>query len=89
MSVPHEILRIVSEATGIPACDIVGTQRVRPIADARLATYVGLRRRGLTLENIGRLVGGRGHSTVQHGLQAAYRLVSVDRKFRQLLEVVK
>jgi chromosomal replication initiation ATPase DnaA len=83
----HDVLRSVSEATGIPIPDIVGKQRVQAIADARMAVCVGLRRRGMSIPEIGKTV-GREASAIRYCIRESYKRVSVDRKFRELLEVV-
>lgn len=65
------IIERVSSASGIPYREIVSASRMRPIAAARmLAMYeVRIRRPDLSLPQIGKLFGGRDHTTVLHAVR--------------------
>lgn len=71
------IIERVSTAYGVPYREIVSGSRMRPIAAARMvAMYeVRTRRPDLSLPQIGKLFGGRDHTTVLH----AVRKVEADR----------
>lgn len=71
------IIERVSVAYGVPYREIVSSSRMRPIAAARqVAMYeVRTRRPDLSLPQIGKLFGGRDHTTVLH----AVRKVEADR----------
>lgn len=65
------IIEHVSHDTGIPYAEIVGVSRMRPIAAARMvAMYeVRCRRPDLSLPQIGKIFGGRDHTTVLHAIR--------------------
>lgn len=63
-----EVIHAVCSATGVPMGDLMSPRRHAPIARARhLAAWL-MRRRGLRLEQIGRVL-GRHHTTVVSSLR--------------------
>ena len=65
-----EIVRAVSVATGIPATEIYGPGRTDEVAQARHIVMLKCREKGMTLQRIGELLGGRCHTTVLAGIKA-------------------
>jgi chromosomal replication initiation ATPase DnaA len=64
-----EIVRAVSEATGIKTTDIYGTSRVPAIAQARHIVMYACARHGMRTARIAKLL-DRDVSTVLHGIRA-------------------
>lgn len=67
----RSIIERVSRATGIPYAEIVGASRSRPIAEARMIAMYEVRKRrpDFSLPQIGRIFGGRDHTTVLHAVR--------------------
>lgn len=66
----HEVLRIVSEETGISEEDIISPCKRQEIVDARYIYFAALKHKfNLSLEKIGKMVGNRDHTTVINGLR--------------------
>jgi chromosomal replication initiation ATPase DnaA len=62
---------IVSAANGINFNDLISRNRCRRLVMARNMTSKILHERyGFTMSSIGRMLGGRDHSTIHHALQA-------------------
>lgn len=82
------IIRLVSEHTGISVQDIMGTSRHRPIAHARFAAYYVARRQGLSYPQIGKRM-GRDHGTVIHGYQRAHDIAKRDFTYADMLAKIE
>lgn len=67
----HAIVRRAAEMHRIPVAELIGPSRSRFFCEARFATMLALRRRGLSTTRIGRLLGNRDHSSVVHGCRRA------------------
>lgn len=62
------IINGIAEDMDVYPEDIWGKSRAGEIMAARLVAYVALVRRGSSMAQVGRWVGGRDHTTVRHGL---------------------
>ncbi|GGE18310.1 hypothetical protein GCM10011390_41860 [Aureimonas endophytica] len=66
----HSIIRRFSRATGVSVDDLKGPSRKRQIARVRMAAIYWVRRRlQVSYPMIGRVFGGRDHTTVLHSVQ--------------------
>ena len=64
------VVQIVAKHFHLTTEDLLGRSRTKEIANARqLAMYLLREENGLSLINIGELLGGRDHSTVRHGVE--------------------
>jgi chromosomal replication initiation ATPase DnaA len=81
------ILRAAS-LTGYAPKEITGVGRTAPLARVRFAIMLVLRRRGLSLPEIGRRLGGRDHTTVMHGVERAEAMLSSDADFAALFDQI-
>lgn len=68
----RDVLREVSQATGIRITDLTGYSRRRSIVWPRQVAYLALHRAGYSLSDIGRIM-HRDHTTVMHGIAVAKR----------------
>lgn len=55
---------------GVDAADIIGNGKKRNVVLARKRGYKALQDMGWTLSVIGRMMGGRDHSTISHGIRS-------------------
>ena len=77
---PEEIIETLSQHFNIKKDKIVGKPRYRHIVEARMiAAYILRKDRylGLSLKQIGDLLGNRDHSTIMHSLHQIDNLISV------------
>jgi chromosomal replication initiator protein len=80
----EEIQRRVAAACGVSRADLVGASRVAPALRARqMAILLTRELTDLSLPQIGRLYGGRDHSTVLNSLRRAAASVAEDADFAQ------
>jgi chromosomal replication initiator protein len=87
---PNEAVGVVSKYYSIGKRILLGSSRARPIARPRQVLMYLLRRElGLPLEEVGRVVGGRDHTTVMHAVEKITRLASTDVKIREDLLGIK
>jgi len=75
------IVKDVAMAFDVLPGDIVSQSRLRRYAYPRFAAYRLLRERGLSLSQIGRMLGKRDHSSVSHGIGMTGKLLSSDAEF--------
>lgn len=59
-----DIIRSASAVTTYPRAEIVGPRKSHVLVDIRAAIAICARRRGKSMPEIGRALGGRDHSTV-------------------------
>lgn len=65
---PAEVLASVAERTGVPVETLRGKQRTRYVCRARAEAMHLLRGLGMSMSEIGAMLGGRDHATVIYGL---------------------
>lgn len=87
---PQEVLDAVSIHYGLKASALKGSKRNRPIARPRqLVMYLCKTELGMTLSDIGGLLGGRDHTTVMHGVETITQELSADSTLREDVSGIK
>ena len=87
---PQEVLKAISAQFRIPAQSIKGPSRSRPLVRARhIAMYVLHRDLNITLEEIGRMFGGRDHTSVLHAVGKIENLLTSDDELKNHLDALK
>jgi chromosomal replication initiator protein len=85
-----EILSAISEFTGIDVDRIAGKRRDKVTAEARrLAMYLLREEAHLTSARVGKVLGGKDHSTVLYGQKRFEQLLETDNASRQHLAAVR
>lgn len=82
----REILRAVARAARVGINDMRGPSKDATLVEARWAAMWLMRRQGMTLHQIGRVV-GRGHNSVFHGLLAIEECAADSMAMRLLVEL--
>ena len=83
-STPDEVMEVVSKYYQVGKRLLLGESRARPIARPRQVLMYLLRTHlVVTLEEIGRIVGGRDHTTVMHAVEKITQLATVDVQIRE------
>ena len=78
------VVQIVARHFNLTAEVLLGRSRTKEIANARqLAMYLLREENGLSLINIGELLGGRDHSTVRHGVEKIAQDIERDEAVRR------
>lgn len=81
-----DLIVIASRLSGISVADISGKRRFKPIIRVRQAVMYVARKQGVhSFPQIGRAIGGRDHSTVIHGIEAAEIIAERDVEYRNFL----
>lgn len=83
-----DIVAAVADAFNMDSKDVIGQQRFKYIMRARFALYKVLHVRGMSLSNIGRVCGGRDHTTIIHGLKQADEWMRRDEKYKEVIDRV-
>ena len=87
---PADIISAVSKYFSIGKKPLLGQSRARPVARPRqVLMYVLRTHLGLPLEEVGRLVGGRDHTTVMHAVGKITEMASKDVQIREDLLGIK
>lgn len=87
---PAEVLEVVANYYGIKPTAIKSPKRDRPIARPRqIIMYLCKTELGLTLEDVGGLLGGRDHTTVMHGVETITKELSINERLRGDVEGIK
>ncbi|KKU12402.1 MAG: Chromosomal replication initiator protein DnaA [Candidatus Woesebacteria bacterium GW2011_GWA1_45_8] len=87
---PSDVISAVSKYFSVGKKPLLGPSRARPIARPRqILMYVLRTQLGLPLEEVGRLVGGRDHTTVMHAVEKITELASSDVQIREDLLGIK
>lgn len=82
----RDLIATVALAFDISAAELIGQSRMRHIVLARQAAAWVLRKSSpLSLEEIGRLLGGRDHTTIIHSLAQVERRMATDTALRALV----
>ena len=66
----HSMVSEVAAASGFSLADVIGRDRREPIIQVRAQVIHRLRDQGWSLPKIGRLLGGRDHTTIHHLLSS-------------------
>ena len=87
---PELIIDVVSEHFNIPISDLKSSKRNAEIANARqIAMYLCRKMTDTPLKTIGLLLGGRDHSTVNHGVDKVANDVENNETLRNTLDIIK
>ncbi|MFI5241251.1 MAG: chromosomal replication initiator protein DnaA [Microgenomates group bacterium] len=87
---PNEVIDAVSKYYQIGKRQLLGESRVRPIARPRqILMYILRTELGIPLEEIGRIVGDRDHTTVMHAVEKITQLASTDVQIREDMSRIK
>ena len=87
---PQEVIEVVANYYGLKPTAIKSPKRDRPISRPRqIIMYLCKTELGLTLEDVGGLLGGRDHTTIMHGVEAITRELSVNDRLRGDVEGIK
>ena len=87
---PNDVVAAVSKYYSIGKRDLLGTSRSRPIARPRQVLMYLLRREiELPLQEVGRLIGGRDHTTIMHGVEKITHLAKDDVNIRADIRGIK
>lgn len=87
---PQEVLEAVAAQFDLKASTLKGPKRDRPIARSRqLVMYLCKVELGLTLDDIGGLLGGRDHTTVMHGVETITHELPTNQRMREAIEGIR
>ena len=87
---PERVLQIVAQVFTIPLPDLLGKKRHKELVTARqIAMYLLHKELDLTVTRVGRLLGGRNHATVLHGVGKITSALETNPALSQRLQLVK
>jgi chromosomal replication initiation ATPase DnaA len=87
LSPAQALRRICAAAFGLTEAELIGRSRLRELALARQATCYVLRHRlGLSLAVIGRMLGGRDHTSVLYAIRQTEARIARDVRLAVLIE---
>jgi chromosomal replication initiator protein len=87
---PSEVVEAVSSYYQIGKRSLLGDSRARPVARPRqILMYLLRTHLGIPLEEVGRLVGGRDHTTVMHAVGKITELATTDVHIREDISKIK
>ena len=87
---PNEVVLAVSKYFALGKRSLLGISRARPVARPRqILMYILRTELSLPLEEVGRIVGGRDHTTVMHAVEKVTHLASNDVKIREDIRGIK
>ena len=87
---PQLIMEVVAEHFNITVDQLMSKSRTKDIAQPRqIVMYLCKNMTSLPLESIGRLIGGRDHSTILHGVNKVKDEYERDQEFRQTVETIQ
>lgn len=87
---PVEVIEAVSKYYQIRKRDLLGDSRARPVARPRqILMYILRTELRIPLEEVGRLIGGRDHTTVMHAVNKITQLATSDVHIREDMSKIK
>lgn len=87
---PNDVISAVSKYFSVGKRSLLGESRARPVAHPRqILMYLLRTQLSLPLEEVGRLVGGRDHTTVMHAVDKITHSASNDVQIRQDIRGIK
>ena len=87
---PQEIVEAVATYFDVKTTALKGPKRDRPVARPRqLIMYLCKIELGLTLDDIGNLLGGRDHTTIMHGVDTIAHELPTNERLREAAERIK
>ena len=85
--VREKILEQVGTTLGVSVSNITSDKRDKNIKDARqMAMYIIREMTGMSLEEIGKVFGGKTHSTVKHSIDSVADRMDKDKEYKTLVE---
>jgi chromosomal replication initiator protein len=89
-STPDEVTETVSKYYQVGKRLLLGESRARPIARPRqILMYLLRTHLGISLEEVGRIIGGRDHTTVMHAVEKITQLATQDVQIREDILKIK
>lgn len=87
---PELVLDVVSDHFNVSVSELKGSRRNARTAGARqIVMYLCRQMTDASLQSIGDLLGGRDHSTVNHGVDKIARDVEKDETLRNTIEIIQ
>ena len=87
---PELILDIVAEHFDLTASDLIGNKRNSKIVFPRqIAMYLCRNMTEVTLKNIGKVLGGRDHTTIMNGISKIENEVETSDNTREIIDILK
>ncbi len=87
---PKEVVRVVSKYYDIPTQALIGPRRSKPIVTPRqYAMYLLKNDLGVSFMEIGRMFGGRDHTTVMHAVEKVAKIISVSPKLQMEISTLR
>jgi len=87
---PRHLISICAKFFNIKTGDLCGKSRKKDLVTARhFAAYLLLTETGLPLEEVGRLLGGRDHTSIMHARDKIHTDLSTNPQTRQLINQIK
>jgi hypothetical protein len=84
-----EIIRYASEVTRVEQDKIIGQSRKAFYVNIRNAIALVAHEQGWSYPAIGRVIGGRHHTTILHGVRRAAAMMKGDREFAELVKILR
>jgi len=87
---PRHIISICAKHFGIKTGDLCGSSRKKDLVSARhLTAYLLITEINLPLEEVGRLLGGRDHTSIMHARDKIHTDLSTNPQTRQVINQIK
>ena len=87
---PVDVINALSKYFSLGKRSLMGSSRARPVARPRqILMYLLRTELGLPLEEVGRVVGGRDHTTVMHAVEKISHLASENVQIREDIRGIK
>jgi len=87
---PRHIISICAKHFGIKTGDLCGSSRKKDLVSARhLTAYLLITEINLPLEEVGRLLGGRDHTSIMHARDKIHTDLSTNPQIRQVINQIK
>ena len=87
---PELILDIVAEHFDLTASDLIGNKRnLKIVFPRQIAMYLCRNMTEVTLKNIGKVLGGRDHTTIMNGISKIENEVETSDSTREIIDILK
>ncbi|HEX8923254.1 MAG TPA: chromosomal replication initiator protein DnaA [Patescibacteria group bacterium] len=87
---PRHVISICAKQFGIKTGDLCGKSRKKELVSARhITAYLLLTEINLPLEEVGRLLGGRDHTSIMHARDKIHTDLSTNPQLKQLINQIK
>ncbi|OGM20110.1 chromosomal replication initiator protein DnaA [Candidatus Woesebacteria bacterium RIFCSPHIGHO2_01_FULL_38_9b] len=87
---PNDVINVLSKYFSLGKRSLLGSSRTRPVARPRqILMYILRTELGLPLVEVGRIVGGRDHTTVMHAVEKITHLASESVQIREDIRGIK